>query len=242
MIYLYGISRKKPSAAVASDGVDGASPVEPVECSGLICWISRVDATEFGEQLAEKMENLEWLATAGVRHQHAVGEIAKRVDILPARFGTVFLKDTNLEAHVTERKRELEAGLKKIAGSEEWGVKVFAEKRAEAASSVAVASGADYLKRKAAQLHKQQRRAVAPEIRELQSALEKLASDSAAVGKVSGAQANLEWQASYLLPRGKRREFEKVLQRFAAKMKGAHRVECTGPWPPYSFVPEGSHG
>lgn len=242
VIYLYGISRKNPAGGVRSEGVDGASPVEPVECSGLVCWVSRVDGTEFGEQLATKMEDLEWLATAGVRHQHAVGEIAKTVDILPARFGTVFVKDKNLEDHVRERKRDLEAGLKKIAGSEEWGVKVFAEKRQRPSVQAGIASGADYLKRKAAQLHTQERRTVAPEVRELQSALERLASDTAAVGKVSGAQPNLEWQSSYLLPRAKRGEFEKILQRFAAKMKGMHRIECTGPWPPYSFVPEGSHG
>lgn len=242
VIYLYGITRSASATSVRAEGVDGASPVEPLACDGFECWISRVNADEYGKQLPERMEDLEWLATAGVRHQRVVAAIAARTEILPARFGTVFLTDKSLVQDVQARRRELTRAFRKIAGAEEWGVKVFAERRPAAAVSSSVKSGREYLKRKAEILETRARRELPAAIGDLAEALNSLAVDSAAVGKVSGGQPGLEWQASYLVAKKKRAEFQKILRKFAARLGDTHRIECTGPWPPYSFVAAGAHG
>ena len=66
------------------------------------------------------------LSEAGVRHQRVVSAIAEVADILPARFGTVFLDASSLKADVRKRKKLLAADLRRIHGCDEWGVKVFA--------------------------------------------------------------------------------------------------------------------
>ena len=107
-LYLYGISRrtgakgaKKPAAKLAprvtprftkisSAGIDGVHAVRPLECGEFICWVCEVDQASFAQAMERNMENLEWLALHGVRHQQVVGEVAAQMAIVPARFGTIF--------------------------------------------------------------------------------------------------------------------------------------------------------
>jgi hypothetical protein len=74
------------------------------------------------------------------------------------------------------------------------------------------------------------------DLSELAEALEKVATDSAPTGKVSGAQPGLLWQATFLVERSRRKKWEGVLQDFVQRWQGKRRIEVTGPWPPYSFV------
>src|SRR5436305_5173055 len=115
VLYLYGISEGQvPPPSLA--GVDGAATIEAVPCAGLVCWISRVAASDFADNLARNMENLDWLAEVGVRHQRAVAAVAELCDVLPARFGTVFLSESTLAADVRSRKPTLLADLQRIRG------------------------------------------------------------------------------------------------------------------------------
>jgi hypothetical protein len=233
VIYLYGISAPA-KAALKSPGVDGTAAVEALRMGAFTCWISRVDREEFGAELARRMENLDWLANASVRHQRVVGALAEKVTILPARFGTVFLTEQSLQSHVAGQKPTLAKRLKHLSGAEEWGVKVF--RRARAAATVEASSGADYLRQKAAILKKDGPRELDADVVAFAKALQEIARDSAPAGKVSSGQSDLEWQASFLVPRSRRKQWDAVLKEYATRW-GAHReIECTGPWPPYSFV------
>ncbi len=233
VLYLYGLTQQSVAVPHA-EGVDGEAPVEPVSCSGFVCWVSRVARSEYGEQLNERMENLDWLAMAGVRHQKVVGEIGRNADILPTRFGTVFLTEESLQQDVNRRKKELMSAFRRISGADEWGVKIFT--RPESRPTIVAASGRDYLRQKAATLRKQPARTLDPQVDSFIQQLGAIAKASAPVGKVSGAQPNLEWQGSFLIARDHRRKLESLLQQFAHKLRQSHRIECTGPWPPYSFV------
>ncbi len=235
VLYLYGITRGVPSALELPVGVDGASPVEALSCAGLTCWVSRVDAREYAARLSENMENLDWLAAASVRHQRVVAAIAAVADVLPGRFGTVFLSEEGLLADVRSRKASLLSALRRIVGAEEWGVKVFATRPGQSAA-VSATSGKDYLRRKAMQLESRTGRDADPEVRELQRELQRITLDSTRGGNVSGVQRELEWHASYLLRRNRRRQFQQALKRFATRWRKSRRIETTGPWPPYSFV------
>ena len=235
-LYLYGISALEPAPVkVKGGGIDGISAVESLECSGLRCWISRVDKQEYADQLASNMENLDWLANSSVRHQRVVGEIASMLTILPARFGTVFLSEESLQAHVAERKRQLMQTLKKIEGTEEWGVKLFSVAGAPS-EMPEVTSGSDYLRLKAARLQPVKAKELDPEIKEFIRELQQVTEDSAVSGKVSSGQRNLEWQASFLLRKSKKKQWDAVLRRYATAWQKRREIECTGPWPPYSFI------
>ena len=236
VLYLYGISRKGEGTLKGLAGVDGSAAVEALPCAGLVCWVSRVDRAEFAENLAGNMENLEWLAEVSVRHQHAVAAIARSHDILPARFGTVFRGASSLTADVEKRKLSLARDLKRVAGCEEWGVKVF-KSEAQPQLAVTAESGRDYLRAKAAALHAQPSRAADAEVERLLRALKEVAAETVSGGgAVSRGQRGLQWQGSLLVKRSQANKLQQLLRRFSREWEGARRIEISGPWPPYSFV------
>jgi len=233
LLYLYGVSATTANLNIASSMAD-SSPVEHLDESGLIAWFSRVPAEDFGDQLAANMENLEWLSNAGVRHQRAVSQIAAAVTLLPARFGTVFRSEQSLRQHVRDEKEKLAAALVRIEGAEEWGVKLFLNP-SPPASPIETASGRDYLRAKA-MVQVKKRTELDPDVVEFARELQAVAADSAPAGKVSSGQSNLEWQASFLVRKKDRPEWDKVLKKYATRWADRREIQCTGPWPPYSFV------
>lgn len=237
-LYLYGVSRDPQSKPhkVKKTGVDGLHQVEALPCGEFVCWVSPVDHVAFSRELEGNMENLEWLALHGVRHQQVVAEIAEQETIVPARFATLFSSEGALRKDVEARAAALKKVFARIADSDEWGVKVLVEEQPPVAGSKSsAASGRDYLQQKAARMAKKPERNDA-ELQELAAALEKAANGSAPAGKVSGSQPGLLWQATFLVPRSRRKQWEAVLQRFVKQWQGKRRIEVTGPWPPYSFV------
>ncbi|HEY3928102.1 MAG TPA: GvpL/GvpF family gas vesicle protein [Candidatus Koribacter sp.] len=235
-IYLYGIaqpSRKKVD--IRTEAIDGDARIESVRLEGLDCWISRVDRGEYADHLAENMENLEWLATIGVRHQRAVADLAAKTEILPARFGTVFLTDESLKQHVAASKKSIQSVFRKISGSDEWGVKIFRHSQNVKPAMVEAASGTDYLKRKAQSVMPRAKEDD-PTLTAFTQQLSKLSVETAAGGNASSGQPNLVWHGSFLVRRGNQKKFANALRDFTAQFVDAYRVECSGPWPPYSFV------
>lgn len=234
MLYLYGISAPAPELKV-SGSIDGAAPVQTIEQLRLQAWFSRVSAEEFGEKLAANMENLEWLAAASVRHQRVVSQISAAIALLPARFGTVFASESSLLEHIKRQRTSLLATLKRIDGSEEWGVKLFLRATANL-PPIEAASGRDYLRAKAATLQTGRRHQLDPEVAEFARELQAVAADSAPTGKVSSGQNDLEWHASFLLRKKDRPKWDRVLKKYATRWADRREIQCTGPWPPYSFV------
>jgi len=233
LLYLYGISANNPGVKISSS-IHGTTAVECLEDAGLTAWFSRVPETEFGEKLASNMENLEWLTGASVRHQRAVSQISETVTLLPARFGTVFKSEESLVQHMRAEKDKLSATLTRIEGTEEWGVKLFLNP-SPPASPIETASGRDYLRAKA-MVQVKKRTELDPDVVEFARELQAIAADSAPAGKVSSGQSNLEWQASFLVRKKDRPKWDNMLKRYATRWADRREIQCTGPWPPYSFV------
>jgi hypothetical protein len=236
-LYLYGISRAPAPrfSRISSDSIDGAHPVQALDCGEFVCWVSEVNPATFSEEMNRNMENLEWLALHSVRHQQAVAEIAAKGTIIPARFGTVFSGEPALQKNIQQKKAALEKVMARISDSDEWGVKIFAEQPAPAPEPAQVRSGKEYLQQKAARLKRRPERDEAG-LKEFSRELEKIAADTASSGKISGVQPDLLWQATFLLPRSRRKQWDQTLQEFVKKWSGSRRIEVNGPWPPYSFV------
>lgn len=233
-LYFYGVS--KPSAAaekIAVAGVDGLHRVQPFACAGLVCWVSSVDGS-FVERISSSMDDLEWLADSGVRHQHAVAAISAKTTMVPARFGTVFLSQDSLALHIQKTKPVIVRSLRDFEAADEWGVKVYLVPQPAAAA--AGVSGKDYLQRKAASLQSRSHAAADEATREFARALSKIAKSTASPSSMASGQRNLQWQSSFLLPRSRRKQWDALLKRYARRWAGKRQIECTGPWPPYSFV------
>jgi hypothetical protein len=100
-----------------------------------------------------------------------------------------------------------------------------------------VRGGKDYLKAKAALLPK--RRPQSEIVRELagfEQALKLISAETAPVGNISSGQRGLTFQTSLLVKRADRKKLESILKKFSERWAETRRIECTGPWPPYSFV------
>lgn len=237
VIHLYGVTQAPgPSAELFRDlkGVDGAAAVEPLACAGLICWISRVPEADFARDLAKNMQDLDWLAAASVQHQEVVSAIARAADVLPARFGIEFLNDKSLREHVQSNQSVLKADFSRIRGTEEWGVKVFALESVPKLKKN-VRTGKEYLQAKSALVRRPVNRS-SPELVEFGKALEAVANDVAEGGKFAATRRDMEFHKTILLKRVDRKKLESLVGKYSKKWKDKRTIECTGPWPPFSFV------
>ena len=235
VFYLYGVSQA-PVSKRKMAGVHGSAAIETVDCDGLVSWVSRVSGAEFGEGLSKNMENLDWLAVATTQHQRVVAAIAESNEILPARFGTVFLTQSSLRQHVQSRREVLESDFKRIRGGEEWGIKVFVLPPKASERRQPVRSGKEYLQAKSTLLEVRKPKRRDEEIARLAKELEGLSVAIAEGGKISSGRRDLQYQVSVLVKRSDRRKLENLLRKFSREWQGSKQIEATGPWPPYSFV------
>ena len=237
VIHLYGVTQTAgPSRESLRDltGVDGKGAVEPLECSGLFCWISRVSEADFARDLAKNIQDLDWLAAVSTRHQEAISAIAWNADMLPARFGLEFSNDLSLRSHIESRKAALKADFERLQGRQEWGVKVFALPAAPLRRKT-FRSGKEYLQAKSA-LSRPVPGRPDPGLLKFAEALESIADQIVEGGKFAAARRDLEFHKVVLLKRSDRPKLEALIRTYSRKWKSRKRVECTGPWPPFSFV------
>jgi hypothetical protein len=236
VLYLYGVSQSRLVNVPTQTGIDGRAQIEAVECDGVVCWISKVSSVEFEENLARNMENLDWLTRASVAHQGAIAAVARETEILPARLNTIFRNQDSLFRHVRESLRTLKRDFKRVEGADEWGIKVFALKQAARPNSK-IRSGKEYLQAKAALLPKRQSTSeMSSDLVEFGEALKEIALETAAPGSVSSGQRGLALQTTLLVKKTDRKKLESIVTKFSKRWGEARRIECTGPWPPYSFV------
>ena len=240
VLYLYAISQlpQRTAPAVAAEGIDGTAPAEAIRCEDHLCWISRVSKADFVDHITEHMQDLEWLAAAGLRHQRVVAEVANQLATLPARFATVFLSEASLAKHIAERKSALHTAFARVADADEWGVKIFALAPPKPRTASAPAGGAEYLKRKAEMLQPRAAKKLDEDVAQFVSTLKDIAVADSPGGKASAGQLGLVWHGSFLIRRKDRKRLDATLKKYAAQWHGVRRVDCSGPWPPYSFVGE----
>jgi hypothetical protein len=240
-VYLYAITAGKSAAPswLRASGIAGSGHIVGVPAGRFTAWASAIDAHGFADSLERNIENLDWLAEATLRHQNAINAIAAATKdtLLPTRFGVVFSNAAALVEDVTIRAKELERSVKQVAGCEEWGVKVFHVGAPAARAAFRTASsGSDYLRKKAAALSTDGAHDDA--IQSFARELATVARANSQTGKVSSGQKGLQWQATFLVPTSKRKQWDNVLRRYATEWGDERSIECTGPWPPYSFVSE----
>ncbi len=229
-LYLYAISQL-PEMTVRPIARNRCHSLKRFVAQGLPSgWISRVSKDEFADRLTENMQDLEWLAAAGLRHQRAVAEISQQSASLPARFGTVFLSEDSLQQHVQERKVALRRAFERVADADEWGIKLFEIARPKRAATVTAASGSDYLKKKAEMLQPRAGKKLDQQGQAFVAAVTKLAVAACPGGKASASQPGLVWHGSFLIRRKDQKKLEAVLKKYASQWHDTRRIDCSGPW------------
>jgi len=272
--YLYCLIRRPapPDFAGAPAGVPGASPPRLLPVSdGLWLVAADVPLPDYGEaEIASRLEDLAWVSERALGHEAMVehfarsepggigrigagaaphGKPAAPVEIepgalVPMKLFTLFASDRRAVEHVAGELPRLRLVLDRVAGREEWGVRVLRSPegaRAEPAEGTAErpASGRDFLARKQRQ-RDAARRAPAEAKAAAEEAFRTLAARAAdARGREPEAGTSLVLDAAFLVPRRDREPFQKAVAEAARELAGARcELTLTGPWPPYNFVGE----
>jgi hypothetical protein len=214
------------------------------------------------EAIDALLGELEWVAERGAEHE-AVVEYAMGIGtVVPMKLFTLFTDDERALRHVRRMKRSLDRVVARIAGCEEWGLRILfdpirAERAARAAAdedegttrpgtSNETVSGTSFLHRKKA--HESERRRAgargAAAVGELYDRLVTITREAQRRGGPSREPgASIVLDAVFLVPRESVKQLKAIVADSAtALVPKGFNVVLTGPWPAYSFVGGGARG
>lgn len=239
--------------------IEDDSKLEWVIANEFAALSSTVPLHAYGEEaLAEHLSDATWTAVRAMRHETVVEYVAKRVSVVPLRFGTIYLERSSIERMLNDKGRELAQMIERLRGREEWGVNVYAD-RARLLSSIAEVSprlrelarqaeaaspGQSYLMQKKIEaLRVDEARAALNEIVDrIEKTLQEQADDAKRLRilKVEATEhGELKAKFAFLVKRSQFEEFRAAAERLAAENLAAGvRLELTGPWPAYNFSTE----
>jgi hypothetical protein len=141
--------------------------------------------------------------------------------VLPVRFGERFADRSALRDAVGPRVQALRAGLARVEGCAEFGVRMMTEEETHGVTQAA--DGSTYMRARLASLERAD--AVAAELHR----------PLARCARATVLAPGTDHAAAYLVRNEERPAFERTLAGFVS----AHpevTVVCTGPWAPYSFA------
>lgn len=247
--YLYCVVRspRRPSAAHVPRGVSGGQPPVIVPLgSQLWLVVSEVSLDVYGpEKLDAALRDLDWVSSVAVAHESVVEHFtrAAKSAVVPMKLFTMF---SSLERAVEEmqgRRAEIAEVLERIAGCEEWGVRVTRLPSRVTASSAGVrriTSGAAFLAAKKAvrdQTHEAARLA-AEAAEDAFAALAAVAREARRRDDVpSAATTRPLLDAAFLVPSRSRSRFHSTAQKLAESCAAAgSEMVVSGPWPAYNFI------
>jgi hypothetical protein len=259
--YVYCIAE-----SLATQQLDAASLPAPIEDNTKLEWVTVNDLAALAssvpldtykeDALAERLTDATWTAVRAMRHETVVEYVAKRVSVVPLRFGTIYLERAGVERMLSEKGRELARILERLRGHEEWGVNVYADRaklmagitsvsprlRELAQQAEAASPGQSYLMQKKIEALRvdEARTALNGIIDQIEKALSEQSDDAQRLRilKVEATEhGELKGKFAFLVKRAEFEEFRAAAERLAEDHLAAGiRLELTGPWPAYNFT------
>jgi gas vesicle protein GvpL/GvpF len=258
-VYCIAESSAAPQLEVGSlpAAIEDGQKLEWIVADSLAALASTVPLAEYKEEeLAEHLSDATWTAVRAMRHETVVEYVAKRVTVVPLRFGTIYLERTGVEKMLVEKARELTDVIERLRGREEWGVNVYAERATLLASitslsprlrelvqqAEAASPGQSYLMQKKIEALKvdEARATLNGIIDHIEKALSEQADDAKRLRilKVEATEhGELKGKFAFLVKRAEFEVFRAAAERVAEENHSAGvRLELTGPWPAYNFT------
>lgn len=250
-VWIYAITGRVSAASLGQLRGVGGGPVRVVAAGELTAVVEDVGLAEFGEQaLRRNLEDLAWLEAAARAHHRVIDALAQLGPLVPIRLATVYSSDAGVAAMLANRDTDFRAVLSRIRGRQEWGVKAYANRRAEPQDAPAGAeapagretgAGAAYLQRRRGQLtaQKNARRHMLADAETIHAELTEHAAGTRLhppqAPQLTGNKAPMVLNAAYLLDDEHDPDFASVVTALAERYPSV-KLELTGPWPPYSFA------
>jgi gas vesicle protein GvpL/GvpF len=219
VIWVYGITdHLQPARLSGLTGV-GGEQVRAVTEAGLTAVVGSVDARTFGEDArASLLADLARIELLGRAHHQVIACIPADGPVLPLRLAAIYPDDGTVRTLLTQRSAEFEVLLETFRGTQEWGVKVYAEPGADGAGADGSAEAcAEVIDRALSGI------AIATRRHPAEDPL------------LAGSEEWMVLNGAYLLSRDRAGEFTAVANALARVQAGL-RAHLTGPWPPYSFA------
>lgn len=253
LTYLYCVVQreKPPPLARAPIGLPGTGKPRAIDAGGGL-WLVAADApaAEYDAQAIERgLQDLAWVSAHAVPHEAVVEFAGRAGTVLPMKLFTLFHSDDRALEHVAHQRKRVDRLLERLAGREEWGVRMLldepraVERLAKSARKESKgASGTEFLLRKKKQrdlsrdvLERGAERATA-----LFDELSRRADDSRRRAPPAGAAGRrVLLDAAFLVRRGRVKPFQAAVRKVAARLqRDGYDLTLTGPWPPYNFVAE----
>ncbi|NJK81636.1 MAG: GvpL/GvpF family gas vesicle protein [Chloroflexaceae bacterium] len=258
--YVYGIVAGTNVPSLLQRGLAGIDTTHPVYLlphEGISALVSRVSLEEFGEAaLEQRVQDTGWLEDKVRIHQQVLGGVLADVNLLPFAFGTIYTSEHRVRVLLEERCLLFQDRLARLAGCEEWGVKLFcdeAQMRAEVGTISpqvqamrerinGVADGTAYMLQRrldsflVGELERRQEEIVQHSHRMLSQhaidAVQSLVQSS----EVTGRREVMLLNGAYLIQRAKLPAFRAALDDLARTYAAGGMIyELTGPWPSYNF-------
>jgi hypothetical protein len=258
--YVYGVvkAQSKSRAAIAPPkipkGVKGlpeAGAPRILDAAGdYHVVVSSVPLPSYSaESIEAKLRDLDWVGVAAAAHETVVERAAALGTVVPMKLFTIFTSDDRAIAHVSKMKRDLDRVVTKIAGCDEWGLRILfdearalerkqaEQKRKDATGPI---TGKSFLLRKKAQ--EETRRVLTFEAKEeVDELFDRL--ERAARKAVRRPPPNRELagrvllDAVFLVPQKGVAKFKSTIAGTAKELvREGYQITLTGPWPAYSFV------
>lgn len=245
--YVYGVvrSRRKPATSRVPPGLPGASRPVPVRLApSLWLIVADVPLRTYGPKVLERaLRDIPWVADTALAHE-AVVEHFTRVRgavVVPMKLFTMFSTVERAVAEISRKLDAIEAVVLRIAGCEEWGVRIVRSSLPQPpARRRSGKSGAAFLlaKKHARDEAARRAKAAADAAEEAFEELEALTRGTWRRATVpEGATAPPLLDAAFLVPVKQRARFQAAAKRLAARCsKTGAEITLSGPWPAYSFT------
>jgi hypothetical protein len=245
--YVYGVVNAvaSPKASRLPRGLPRATPPTIVSVARSL-WLvtAQVPLDTYGaEPLESALRNMGWVGEIAVAHEAVVEHLARqpRVTVIPMKLFTMFSSVERAVEDMRAHQKDLRAIAKRIAGCEEWGVRMSAARPLRASKPVVASggSGAAFLsaKKHARDSVRQAALALTAIAEDTFNSLSDVSRDVRRRGDAPEGATPPLLDAAFLVPTRKRTTFQAAVRQLArdAAVEGAE-LTVTGPWPAYNFI------
>jgi Gas vesicle synthesis protein GvpL/GvpF len=244
-------------AAALPAAIEADAPLELIGADDLSAVASSVPLVDYGEEsLPTRLADATWTAVRAMRHERVVEHFARRVPVVPLRFGTLYLARANVERMLAEQSAELRAIVARLRGHEEWGVNLYGDRTRLLEKIVELSP-------RLRELREQAERATPGQAYLLQKKIETMRTDEAraksrrVAGEIermlravcvaavrlrvlkdeAAEHGDTLAKFAFLVERARFAEFRAAAERLADEHAAAgFKIELTGPWPAYNFA------